>query len=244
MEEPSPFPLWPGNANFTRLLDSVVGQPHMHPQRYHPRALPVRRMVAVYGSVGAQKRRVIGAYCFGIGCPKLVVNVASALPADLEGARNELDACLTPKDTPYGVDAVVLVNHAQHFQRDPHALGWAAKAEEANVVLIALFDVVPNENPEFRGLFHKASLYLSPPESTALRVAQMRWHVDHYARECGVRGSPVQVQLTDDEWTELEIPSPNVPPLASSSTLCRRFSTTRCKRVNPLPTRWPRGLPL
>jgi hypothetical protein len=196
-----PFPLWGGDANFTLGLDSVVGQPFAHPERYHHRALPVRRLVAIYGSAGAQKRRVLAAYCLGIGCPKLIVKVESALPADLEAARTALDECMAPKDSPYGVDAVIIVNHAQYFQRDPHALGWAAKAEAANVVLLALFDSVPSENPEFRGLFYKASLYLRPPETTAMRVAQMRWHVEHYMREC--KNDKVRFTLSDDEWTQL-----------------------------------------
>jgi hypothetical protein len=198
---PSAFPLWAGDTNFALLLDAVIGHPHLHPERYDSKALPVRRLAAVYGSPGAQKRRILEAYCFSIDCPKLVISVRNALPATLEEARNELDRYLQPKKSPYGVDAVIIVNHAQHMQRDPHALSWAAKAEEANVVIVALFDEIPTGNPEFRGLFHKATLYLSPPDTSALRVAQMRWHLDHYANKCGA--GAVQCQISDDEWTQI-----------------------------------------
>lgn len=197
---PPPFPLWTGDANFALLLDGIIGNPHLHPERYHRQALPVRRLAAVYGSVGAQKRRVLEAYCFSIDCPKLVISVPNTLPATLEEAHTQLDRYLQPKQSPYGVDAVLIINHAQHMQRDPHALGWAAKAELANVVIVALFDVVPTENPEFRGLFHKATLYLSPPDTSVLRIAQMRWHLDHYLRECQ---SAVQCHITDDEWMQI-----------------------------------------
>lgn len=204
MEQPAaaaePFPLWMGDTQFALMLNSIIGHPHAHPECYHPEALPIRRLSGVYGSAGAQKRRVLSAYCFSIGCPKLVVRVRSAMPADLEAARAEIDQYLQPQTSPYGVDAVIIINHAHFFQRDPHALTWRTKAENANVVIVALFDTIPAENPEFRSLFHKASLYLRPPETSALRVSQMRWHLNHYLRECG---GAVRVEITDDEWTQL-----------------------------------------
>lgn len=197
-----PFPLWRGGEDFTRLLDAVIGQPWARPERFHPQALPIRRLVAVYGAVGAQKRRVLSDYCANVvGCPLLHVRVR---PTALDEARKAIDDCMPPcaEGTPYGLDAVVVVSHAQLMQRDTHALTWGAKAKAANVVLVALLDAVPGENPEFKALFHKASLYLRPPEPASLRIAQMRWHVYHYLSQCGGDGA-VRFELSDDEWTQL-----------------------------------------
>jgi len=195
-----PFPLWSGGEDFARLLDAVISQPFEHPERFHPEALPIRRLVAIYGAVGAQKRRVLETYCRNVvRCPQLHIRVR---PGALDEARKAIDDCMPAcaHGTPYGVDAVVVVSHAQYMQRDAHALTWHAKAKAANVVLVALLDAVPGENPEFKALFHKAVLYLRPPEPASLRVAQMRWHVYNYLRECG---GAVRFELSDDEWTQL-----------------------------------------
>jgi len=204
---PPPFPLWGGDERFRAGLDALIGLPHQNPERFHPKALPIRRLVAVYGSRGAQKRRVIATYCateLNGECPVLYVSVASPRPEDLELARTEIDKIIggAPVDSPYGADAVLLINHAQHFQRDPHALTWERKAAHANVVVFALLDSVP-EVPQFNVLFSKARLYLGPPASSALRIAQMRWHFAHYAAQCPEMGRTLNVDLSEDEWIQL-----------------------------------------
>jgi hypothetical protein len=113
------------------------------------------------------------------------------------------------------VDAVIILNHAQRFQRDPHCLGWERKAGAANVVLFALLDCVP-ESGEFRGIFTKARLYLPPPGSAAVRVAQMRWHLAHYAAQCPEGAAQMQVTISDDEWLDI---ADNYTKLASPKHL-------------------------
>jgi hypothetical protein len=197
-----PYPLWTGDERFVAGLDALIGQPRRHPHHFHVEALPIRRLAAVYGNRGAQKRRVIEAYCRALrdDCSVLHIRVASSSPPDLEEARKQIDDILRPVDSPYGVDAVVLINHAQHFQRDPHSMTWQRKAQEANVVVFALLDATL-EAPEFKAIFAKAQLYLSPPNSSAVRIAQMRWHFAHYAAKCP-EAAP-NVDLSDDEWAQL-----------------------------------------
>lgn len=209
--DPTPFPLWLGDDVFCRGLSALIEGPRLHPERYHRHALPVRRLAAVFGNRGAFKSQVITALCKQIDptLPVVTVTVHNAIDPI---AREDIDNVLLTKvvgpppndddnDHPDPINAVIIINHAQYMAHDPHVLTWKRKAVAANVIIVACLDHPVLDNPAFGTLFSKSLLYLPPPSTSALRIAQMRWHFAHYQRLCPAAG--LVVEITDDEWQAL-----------------------------------------
>jgi hypothetical protein len=137
--------LYLGNSLFRKHLYEHVIYPCKNPEKYHPDHLPLKRAFGIFGQKGNQKAAVVGQLLREANIPFATLSVKFGTTLDFCGSFDELMATRIKHPTPQ--PHVVIIDHADILIHEPDdkevtllATQFLERAEEANVLIVALFD--------------------------------------------------------------------------------------------------------
>lgn len=197
-------PRWNGGDNFIQQIQRCILHPFKHPAAYFDKELlPVRRLIAVFGSVTSNKGNAIESFCEQNQVPVCTVD---ALP-QYQDSLSKLTSTESARD------CVLLIYNAcslYHEVASEEASRWVIQlpeyAEARNIIVVAcchrLLRPQQHQASAYRAavasMFSRARLYFPPPNSSA-RFALVQW----WAQQLTHRFKHVSVSLSDDELQSL-----------------------------------------